>query len=44
MIVLAAVALAGLGVAIRLPANPIPSADSDVAASVTPSGAFDAAV
>jgi predicted MFS family arabinose efflux permease len=30
MIVLAAVALAGLAVATRLPANPLPTADSDV--------------
>jgi len=44
MIVLAVVAVAGLGIAICLPANPISSADSDVEASVTPSGALDTAV
>ena len=44
MIVLAVVALAGFVIAILLPANPLPSADSDVAPSVTPSGALDTAV
>jgi len=44
MIVLAVVALAGLGIAIRLPANPLPSADSDVAPRAAASGALDTAV
>jgi predicted MFS family arabinose efflux permease len=44
MIVLAVVALAGLGIAIRLPPNPLPSADSDVAAPAATTGALDTAV
>jgi hypothetical protein len=38
------VALAGLGIAIRLPANRLPSAVSDVAPPVTAASALDAAV
>jgi hypothetical protein len=38
------VALAGLGIAIRLPANPLPSADSGVAPRATTSGALDTPV
>jgi predicted MFS family arabinose efflux permease len=37
MIVLAAVAIVGLGVALRLPANPRPTAESGVAAAPTTS-------
>lgn len=44
MIVLVVVALAGLGISIRLPANPLPSASGDVAPSVTASAAPDPAV
>jgi MFS family permease len=44
MIVLAVVALAGLGIAIRLPANPLPSAHSDVAPRAAASEALDTAV
>ena len=44
MIVLAVVAIAGLGISIRLPANPLPSADSDVAAPAAASGALDTPV
>jgi MFS family permease len=44
MIVLVVVALAGLGISIRLPANPLPSAGGDVAPSVTASAAPDPAV
>jgi MFS family permease len=44
MIVLAAVALVGLGVAILLPANPVPSADTDVTPPAAASGALDTAV
>ena len=43
MIVLAVVALAGLGIAIRLPANPLPSAESDVAPRTAAPGALDTA-
>jgi MFS family permease len=41
MILLVVVALAGLGVAVRLPANPLPSADSGATPAVTTSGALD---
>ena len=44
MIVLAVVALAGLGIAIRLPANRLPSADPDVAPPAAASEALDTAV
>jgi MFS family permease len=44
MIVLVVVALAGLGISIRLPANPLPSASGDVAPPVTASAAPDPAV
>jgi predicted MFS family arabinose efflux permease len=44
MIVLGAVALLGLGVAILLPANPVPSADTDVTPPAAASGALDTAV
>jgi MFS family permease len=43
MIVLAAVALAGLGVGLRLPSNPLPAADSDAAAAAPTPGALDTA-
>ena len=38
MIVLAVVALAGLGIAIRLPANSLPNADPDAVPSAAASG------
>jgi hypothetical protein len=38
------VSTSGLGIAIRLPANPLPSADSDVAPLAAPSGALDTSV
>ena len=44
MIVLAVVALAGLGIAIRLPPNRLPSADSDLAPPAAASEALDTAV
>ena len=44
MIVLAVVALGGLGVSILLPANPLPGADADLAPPAPASGALDAAV
>ena len=44
MIFLAAVALIGLAVATRLPANPLQPADGDVARSVVDPGALDAVV
>ena len=44
MIVLAVVALAGLGVSFLLPANPLPSADRDVSPGATASGTLDPAV
>ncbi len=44
MIVLAVVALAGLGIAIRLPANRLPSAESDLAPPAATSEALDTAV
>ncbi|HEY2006687.1 MAG TPA: hypothetical protein VGG87_09560, partial [Solirubrobacteraceae bacterium] len=44
MIVLAVVALAGLGIAVRLPANPLPSDEADVSPPVPASGALDTAV
>ena len=43
MIVLAALALVGLGVAILLPANPLPTAGADVAPSGAARGALDTA-
>jgi MFS family permease len=43
MIVLAAVAFAGLGVGLRLPSNPLPAADSDAAAAAPTPGALDTA-
>ena len=42
MIVLAVVALAGLGISVRLPANRLPSADSDLAPPVTAANPLDA--
>ena len=44
MIVLAVVALAGLGIATRLPSNPSQAADTDVAPSAAAPGALDTAV
>ena len=44
MIVLAVVALAGLGIATRLPSDPLQAADTEVAASAAPTGALDTAV
>ncbi len=44
MIVLAVVALGGLGVSILLPANPLPGAGADLAPPAPASGALDAAV
>jgi MFS family permease len=44
MIVLAVVALAGLGIALRLPANHLPSAAANVAPRSASSGALDTAV
>ena len=44
MIVLAAVALAGLGIAIRLPADPRQTADSDLAHPAAPPSTLDTAV
>ncbi len=41
MIVLAVVALAGLGIAIRLPANVLPGADPDLASSIPASSPVD---
>jgi MFS family permease len=44
MIVLAGVALLGLAIAVRLPANPGQSADSDLGRPATAAGALDAAL
>src|SRR5690349_3641861 len=44
MIVLAVVAVAGLGVSFLLPVNPLPSAERDVAARAPAAGALDTAV
>jgi predicted MFS family arabinose efflux permease len=44
MIVLAVVALAGLGIATRLPSSPFPSADTDVAPSRAAASALDTTV
>jgi predicted MFS family arabinose efflux permease len=44
MIMLAGVAVAGLGVGLRLPGNPRRSADSEPAAAVPPSGALEPGV
>ncbi len=44
MIFLAAVAIAGLGIAIRVPANPLSSADSHVPPPVTALDVLDTAV
>ncbi len=44
MIVLAVVALAGLGIATRLPSDPVQAADTGVAASGAPAAALDTSV
>jgi MFS family permease len=44
MIVLAAVALIGLAIATRLPANPLPTADSDVERHIAGTRALDTAI
>jgi hypothetical protein len=44
MIVFAALALVGLGIAIRLPANPRQAADSDPVRPAAVAGALDTAV
>jgi predicted MFS family arabinose efflux permease len=44
MIVLAVVALAGLGIATRLPTNPVQAADSDIARPAMTQGALDTAI
>ena len=44
MVVLAAVALAGFGIALRLPSNPLSTSDREVAAPAPVAGALDTAV